>query len=155
VLPLKHNRKDFDCGVEVLNQYLQKVVNQDQKRNLTKISVLAENEEIIECYSISAHSVMRDYLPEDINPRAYKDMPFLLLGRVAVDKRYQGKGYGDTLILHAFKTTMEAAEKVGILGIVVDAKDKKAASFYEGFGFRCLLGTENRLVLPISAISVP
>jgi 50S ribosomal subunit-associated GTPase HflX len=43
------------------------------------------------------------------------------------------KGYRDTLILHAFKTTMEATEKIGILGIVVDAKDKKAASFYEGF----------------------
>ena len=35
--PLKHNRKDFDCGVEALNQYLQKVANQDQKRNLTKV----------------------------------------------------------------------------------------------------------------------
>jgi len=151
--PLKHNRKDFDCGVEALNQYLQKVANQDQKRNLTKIYVLAEDEEIIGYYSISAHSVMRDYLPEDIKPGAYKDIPFLLLGRLAVDNRHQGKGYGDTLILHAFRTTMEAAEKVGILGIIVDAKDEKAASFYEGFGFRRLSGTENRLVLSISAIS--
>ena len=150
---LKHNRKDFDCGVEALNQYLQKVANQDQKRNLTKIYVLAEDEEIIGYYSISAHSVMRDYLPEDIKPGAYKDIPFLLLGRLAVDNRHQGKGYGDTLILHAFRTTMEAAEKVGILGIIVDAKDEKAASFYEGFGFRRLSGTENRLVLSISAIS--
>ena len=144
---------EFDCGVEALNQYLQKVANQDQKRNLTKIYVLAEDEEIIGYYSISAHSVMRDYLPEDIKPGAYKDIPFLLLGRLAVDNRHQGKGYGDTLILHAFRTTMEAAEKVGILGIIVDAKDEKAASFYEGFGFRRLSGTENRLVLSISAIS--
>jgi len=151
--PLKHNRKDFDCGVEALNQYLQKVANQDQKRNLTKIYVLAKDEEIIGYYSISAHSVMRDYLPEDIKPGVYKDIPFLLLGRLAVDNRHQGKGYGDTLILHAFRTTMEAAEKVGILGIIVDAKDEKAASFYEGFGFRRLSGTENRLVLSISAIS--
>jgi GNAT superfamily N-acetyltransferase len=151
--PLTHNRKDFDCGVEALNQYIQKVANQDQKRNLTKIYVLADNEEIIGYYSISAHSVMRDYLPEDIKSGTYKDIPFLLLGRLAVDKRHQGKGYGDALIFHAFKTTMEAAEKVGILGILVDAKDEKAASFYEGFGFRRLLGTLNRLVLPISVIS--
>lgn len=144
---------EFVCGVEALNQYLQKVANQDQKRNLTKIHVLAEDEEIIGYYSISTHSVMRDYLPEDIKPGAYKDIPFLLLGRLAVDKRHQGKGYGDTLILHAFRTTKEATEKVGILGIIVDAKDEKAATFYEGFGFRRLSGMENRLVLSISAIS--
>lgn len=96
---------------------------------------------------------MRDYLPEDIKPGAYKDIPFLLLGRLVVDNRHRGKGYGDTLILHAFRTTMEAAEKVGIPGIIVDAKDEKSASFYEGFGFRHLSGTENRLVLSISAIS--
>ena len=57
------------------------------------------------------------------------------------------------LIVHAFKTTMEAAEKVGILGIVVDAKDKKTMTFYRGFGFMRLVETNNRLVLPISAIS--
>jgi hypothetical protein len=81
--PLKHNRNDFDCDVEALNQYLHKVANQDQKRNLTKIYVLAENEEIIGYYSISAHSVMRDNLTEDMKPGAYKDIPFLLFGRLA------------------------------------------------------------------------
>ncbi len=58
----KHNRSDLDCGVEALNLYLQRFANQDQKRNLSKIYVLAKGKDIIGYYSISAHSVMRDGL---------------------------------------------------------------------------------------------
>jgi len=148
----KHDRKSFDCGVEALNLYLQRVANQDQKRSLTKVYVLADGKRIVGYYTISAHSVVRDKLPNTIKLASYKDIPFLLLGRLAVDKDYQGQGYGDALIFHAFKTTLSAAEKIGILGMIVDAKDEKAASYYEGFGFKPIVGTENRLMLPLSAM---
>ena len=150
--PKKHDRKGFDCGVEALNLYLQRGANQDQRRSLTKIYVLAEEERVVGYYSISAHSVLRDNLPDDIKLASYRDIPFLLLGRLAVDKNYQGQGYGDALIFHAFKTTLDAAEKVGILGMVVDAKDETAASFYDGFGFKRLRVSKNRLVLPLSVM---
>jgi GNAT superfamily N-acetyltransferase len=147
-----HNRADFDCGVTDLNSYLQRFANQDQKRHLSKIYVLAEGETIIGYYSLSAHSVARDELPDDIKIGSYHNIPFLLLGRLAVDKNHQGKGYGDALIAHAFKITEDAAEKVGILGIIVDAKDENTISFYEGFGFKRLSRSNQRLVLPISAM---
>ena len=151
--PKYHNRKDFDCGVEALNRYLKQMAGQDQKRSLSKVYVLTEGESIIGYYSLSAHSVSRENLPEGIKLGGYQDIPFLLLGRLAVDKKYQGQGLGDALIFHAFKTTQEAAEKVGILGIIVDAKDENAAGFYEGFGFVRLQGSSRRLVLNISALS--
>ncbi len=149
----EHNRKNFDCGVEVLNQYLEKYASQDQKRGLTKIYILSEDDIILGYYSLSAHSVLRDNLPKEIKVGGCGDIPFLLLGRLAVDKKYQGQGYGDVLIFHAFKITMEIAEKVGILGIIVDAKNEDIISFYEGFGFKRLKVTETRLVLPITALS--
>ena len=62
----KHDRKSFDCGVVDLNLYLQKIANQDQKRSLSKVYVLAENSHIIGYYSISTHSVSRDSLPDDM-----------------------------------------------------------------------------------------
>lgn len=151
--PNNHNRLDFDCGVEALNKYLQRIANQDQKRSLTKVYVLADEQEIIGYYSMSAHSVERDELPKNVKLGSYSDIPFLLLGRLAVDKKYQGQGYGEALIFHACKTTIDAAEKVGILGVIVDAKDEKAALFYESFGFYKLHKTKNRLVLPISVIA--
>jgi hypothetical protein len=55
---------------------------------------------------------------------------------------------------HAFTITKETAEKVGIIGMIVDAKNESAAAFYEGFGFRRIQGSKNRLVLPLSSFSV-
>lgn len=148
----KHDRTSFDCGVPALNRYLQNFANQDQKRGLAKTYVLADQANILGYFSISAHAVPSDELPPQLNPRAYHELPFLLLGRLAVDLRYQGHGYGDALILHAFKTTAVIADKVGVLGMIVDAKDENAAHFYEKFGFMRLLGTSQRLVLPFSVI---
>jgi ribosomal protein S18 acetylase RimI-like enzyme len=149
----KHDRLNFDCGVEALNLYLQRFANQDQKRSLTRVYVLVNDKNILGYYSISAHSVSRDDLPDDIQLGSYNDIPFLLLGRLAVDKKYQGQGYGDALIYHSFQTTVDAAEKIGILGMIVDSKNEDSTAFYEGFGFKRLLGTTNRFVLPISIIS--
>nr|WP_304363660.1 GNAT family N-acetyltransferase [Jiella sp. LLJ827] len=119
---------------------------------MTRIYVLADGPAIIGYYSISAHSVRRDNLPADIQAGPYEDIPFLLLGRLAVDRRFQGQSYGDALIVHAFYATRQAATQIGILGMIVEAKDEKAAAFYEGFGFRRLTGTPRRLVLPITAM---
>ncbi len=151
--PKHHNRKAFDCGVTALNEYLQHIANQDQKRGLTRVYVLAEQQQIIGYYSICAHSVPTDQLPTHRKPGTYQEAPFLLLGRLAVDKRYQGQGYGDALIFHAFSITKDAAEKIGTLGIIVDAKDETAACFYEKFGFKALSTSKNRLILPFSAMN--
>jgi predicted GNAT family N-acyltransferase len=150
--PGKHQRKTFDCGVTELNLYLQQFANQDQKRGLTRIYVLAEQQQIIGYYSLCAHSVPTDQLSDNAKLGRYSEAPFLLLGRLAVNQHYQGQGYGDALIFHAFSITAEAAEKIGVLGMIVDAKDEKAACFYQKFGFKPLSGSKNRLMLPFSAM---
>ncbi len=148
----KHNRQNFDCGVEALNLYLKNFAGQDQRRSLSRVYVLSDHDTIIGYYSISAHSVSRDNLPDEARIGNYHDIPFILLGRLAVDKHYQGQGFGDALIYHAFTTTLEAADIVGIVGMVVDAKDAKASRFYKGFGFKPLKASKNRLVLALQII---
>lgn len=150
--PKLHDRQNFDCGDSVLNRYLRQFAQQDQSRDLSRVYVLADAQRIIGYYSISACSVARDELPDSTRIAAYRELPFILLGRLAVDKQFQGQGYGDALMMHAFKTTNEAAEKVGIFGMIVDAKHERAAEFYQKFGFRRLSATPNRLALPFSAI---
>jgi len=148
-----HNRSQFDCGVPALNNYLQRTANQDQKKNLSRTYVLAEQSQIIGYYSISAHSVLSENMPEGIKIAHYPSVPFLLLGRLAVSLIFQKQGYGDALLFDAFKTTTDMAEKVGILGMIVDAKDDKAIKFYKKFGFHPLSISHNRLMLPLSALS--
>ena len=148
----RHDRQGFDCGVEALNLYLQRYANQDARRGLAKTYVLAEGSEIVGYYAISAHSVIRGDLPAHLATGPYAELPFLLLGRLAVARAHQGRGYGDVMIAHAFATTRRVAAEVGILGMIVDAKDERAAAFYEGFGFMRLIASPNRLVLPLSAM---
>jgi len=150
--PQKHKRNQFDCRVKELNSYIQRFTNQDQKKDLSRIHVLAKDTCIIGYYSISSHAVSTLDLPDKQRSTNYPYSPFLLLGRLAVDKNFQGQGYGGALIFHAFKITYEAAEKVGISGVVVDAKDENAVIFYEKFGFKRLIATPNRLVVPLKAI---
>lgn len=150
--PELHDRKTFNCGDAALNLYLRQFANQDQNRGLSRVYVLAKQRRIVGYYSISAYSVATDQLADQTRTGAYRELPFLLLGRLAVDLAFQGQGLGDALIIHAFKTTMEAAEKIGILGMIVDAKDERAAGFYERFGFKRLTASKNRLVLPFSVI---
>ncbi|WP_446810785.1 GNAT family N-acetyltransferase [Methylomonas sp. 2BW1-5-20] len=150
--PDLHDRKTFDCGDTALNLYLRQFANQDQNRGLSRVYVLAEQRRIVGYYSISAYSVATDELADQAKTGAYHELPFLLLGRLAVDQAFQGQGLGDALIIHAFKITVEAAEKIGIFGMIVDAKDERAAGFYQRFGFKRLSTSKNRLVLPFSAI---
>lgn len=150
----KHNRESFDCEVEALNIYLSRYVKQDEKRSLTRCHVLSDGERIVGYFTLSGHSVSRENLPENRKLGVYEDIPFLLLGRLAIDKEYQGNGYGDALLHHAFKLTKDAAKAYGIYGIIVDAKNEEAASFYRGFGFKPLSGQALKLVLPLSAVNV-
>ena len=149
----RHDRGDFDCGVDALNLYLRQYANQDQKRSLTRVYVLSTGATVIGYYSLSSHSVPRDNLPHGIKMGGYGDIPFLLLGRLAVDKHYQGQGYGDALIMDAFRRTRDVAQQVGVFGMIVEAKDDMAARFYEGFGFKRLSSSAQRLVLPMTAIN--
>jgi len=148
----RHDRQAFDCGVEALHLYLHRFANQDVKRGLTRTYVLAEEARIVGYYTLSAHSVLRDNLPGKLSVGAYQELPFLLLGRLAVDIAYQGRGFGDVLIVDAFRRTRLVGEQVGIMGMIVDAKDERAALFYERFGFRRVSGTAGRLALPLNAM---
>ena len=148
----RHNRQDFDCGINSLNQYIANFANQDQKRDLSRTFVLADDAKIIGYYSISSHSVSRAFLPDNLKLAGYDDIPFILLGRLAVDKIYQGKGYGDALIFDAFQKTAELAENIGIFGVIVDSINEEATRFYEGFGFKQLSSNAKRLFLPTNVI---
>lgn len=150
--PKRHDREGFDCGVDALNTYLRRFANQDIKRGLTRVYVLCDEARIAGYFSLSAHSVSRQDLPPKIQAGPYEELPFLILGRLAVDREYQGRGLGDALIVHAFAITRSAAGQIGILGMIVDAKDERAADFYQRFGFRRLSGAALRLVLPITAM---
>ncbi len=140
----------FDCGDESLNSYIKQFASQDVKRKLAVVYVAINNKEILGFYSLSASSITADSLPQNIQKKLPKyPVPVALIGRLAIDKKHQGSGIGGILLVDAIKRIAKTAEYLGINSIIVDAKNQKAARFYQHYGFIKLQEKHNRLFMPI------
>lgn len=135
-----HNRKNFDCGKEALNDYLKYQVSQDVARKLSVCFVLPDltNNCIQGYYTLSNNSISKRFLPEKIRkklPKSYLSIPTTLLGRLAIAKEYQRKGIGKILLIDALKRSYEIAAEIGSFAVVVDPIDEEAEAFYEKYDF--------------------
>ena len=87
-------------------------------------------------YCLSAGSVRREAAPEKTAKRAPEPIPVVRMGRFAIDRAYQGGGWGAELLREALLSTVRGAEAIGARAMLVDAIDDGAAEFYRRFGFR-------------------
>lgn len=156
VLGSQHDRARFSCGVASLDRYFREQARQDQRRSVAVPYVLLDSITggIAGYYTLSACSLSPRSLPEVLIRKLphYRALPALLLGRLAVDQGYRGRGAGRHLLMDAFARCLEVSNEVGLIGLVVDAKDGAARAFYERFGFRRFTDEEFRLFLPIDSI---
>src|SRR5680860_1855373 len=103
-----HRKREFSCGKEMLDNYLYRQAKQDVKRKLSASFVLEDKETLLikGYYTLANHSIPRQILHEEIKrklPKSYLSIPTTLLGRLAIDKRFQGKGIGKLLLVDALK----------------------------------------------------
>ena len=151
LLDKKHNRKDFDCGKELLKNYLKVQAGQDIKRKLSACFVLVDKE--TDCiqgyYTLSNNSIPLSCFPEPIKrklPPSYESIPTTLLGRLAIDNNFKGKGLGKILIIDAFRRSYEISKEIGSFAVVVDPIDREAELFYERYDFIKLPDSEKMFI---------
>lgn len=147
-----HNRGDFDCGSEPLNDYFRARVGQDTRRRVALCYVAIENdtEAIAGYYTLAACGIQLTDLPAALArklPR-YPTVPAVLIGRLAVDRRYQGKQLGGVLLIDAIDRTCRSG--IAAFAVIVNAKDEKAVGFYRRYGFEPFLDQPRTLLLPLS-----
>ncbi len=150
----RHAREGFDCGQPSLNDFLRTLVNQYERRNLgrTYVATEGEDQQVLGYDTLSSGSVSFDVLPaKQAKKLPRHEVPVILLARLAVDQRAQGKGLGGHRLGDAIRRSLDLSESLGIHAIVVDAIDESARSFYRKFGFIPLLDDELHLFLPIAA----
>lgn len=160
-LGVTHDRVSFDCGTAALNDFLCKTARQHREKGLSNTFVLSEKAEparILGFFTLSFLEVDASLLPPDQARRLPKAtrLPAAKLARLAVDRHFQGKGYGAILLADAVKRVRATAEESGgVIGFFVDAKDSAARSFYLRFGFIPLQDTPLSLFLPLKTLLGP
>ena len=150
----RHNRKKFDCGVSVLNDFLRLMANQQSQRDNSRTYVLEDTnnpEKIAGFYTLSMVNISLEKLPESLQKKHPLQTSSGLIARLAVDKAYQGRGLGSWLLAEALYKLLDASEAVGFPLVVVDAKEGKV-SFYESFGFTRFKHEKDRLFITVADI---
>jgi len=131
-----HPIENFDCGREELNRYLLRYAWANQQAGAAQTFIGLAGDIVVGYHSLAVGQVSREEAPERFTKRlARHPVPITLLARMAVDRRWQGKGVGKALLRDAMLRTLQAAEIAGIRAFAVHAKDETAKSFYERFDF--------------------
>lgn len=156
-LSKQHDRKAFRCGIESLDRYLHRQAGQDSRRDVAAVYVLEGEggKEIKGYYTLSAYGVQSDTFPPEIQkhcPR-YGIIPAYLLGRLAVDQRYQGQGLGQTLLVSALKHCVEHHQSIAAMVVVVDAINDDATRFYRHFNFQPFPETPDKLFITMKLLT--
>ncbi|RJP46453.1 MAG: GNAT family N-acetyltransferase [Desulfobacteraceae bacterium] len=151
-----HDRASFFSGVEMLDDYLHKQAKQDVRRHISRVFVAAPGElptKVVGYYTLSSLSIELNHLPEKLSRKLPKHpVPAALIGRLAVDKSAQGKGVGKMLLADAVKRVLALSQEIAVYAIVVDAVNRDAQKFYEGFGFTPITDDLRRMFLAIQSI---
>jgi GNAT superfamily N-acetyltransferase len=154
VLPLagSHDRQAFDCGRQELNSWLQQVARQHQDKGLSKNFVAVHEIEparICAYYTLTLAELENRHLPDAWRKKLPRRIPGVRLGRLAVDRQYQGKGLGELLLIDALTRAQRIYTEAGGIGLFVDAIDEQTAGYYCRFGFKA--APDNPLLLFLSA----
>ena len=154
-LAKEHDRAAFSCGVNALDQYLQRQATQDVKKHVTVAFVLTpDGKTVAGFYTLSQYAVELDVIPEEIARKLpkYSHIPATLLGRLAVSTSFRGQRLGEILLLDALKRSLHGSRQLASFAVMVDAKDDSAMAFYKKYGFLELPKVANRLFLPMGMI---
>ncbi len=157
-LARRHDRAGFDCGVPALDGYLQRYARQNHESGGAKTFVAVTPEvpdAIVGYYTIAPGAIDFGKVPRAIKKGLGRyEVPVFRLGRLAVSLARQRQGLGGELLLAAGQRALAVAEAVGGVALAIDAKDDRAARWYERFGALRLLDDPLKLVLPLATIAV-
>jgi len=151
-----HDRASFDCGVSALNEYLQRYARQNHESGGAKTFVAVAPPAttlVLGYYTISPGAIAFARTPPTITKKLGRyEVPVFRLGRLAVSLSVQGRGLGGDLLFAAGERALAVAQEVGGVALAIDAKDERAAAWYERFGALRLLDDPLKLVLPLDMI---
>jgi len=151
-----HQLKTFKSGKHPLDLFLKRHTLKNQQADSSQTYVVHRDGSVVGYYSLTVGSVDRQDCPPDITAEMPPDypIPVILLARLAIDRKEQGRGLGSSLLKDAFYRIASAAEIVGARALLVHAIDPEARAFCEHFNFDEFPAGTLHLMLSLKEIRV-
>jgi GNAT superfamily N-acetyltransferase len=131
-----HDVSQFSCGKPSLDRWLKTRALSNQEKGLTAVLVVHEANRVVGYYGLAPTAILPSALPRSIRTGQPPDpVPCLLLGQVATDQNWIGRGIGTGLVKHALQRCVAAASLIGGRALIVRAVDSEAAEFWKRRGF--------------------
>jgi len=152
-LSSNHDRQSFSCGVDALDVYLRRFARQHAATNISRTYVAANGAEVLGFYSLAMSGIRKENLPARYVSRFPNfPLPVARLARLAVALHHQRQGLGELLLADALQRCLRLSTEIGMVGVIVDAKDAQARGWYERYEFERLPDSPLTLWLPTAAI---
>lgn len=124
------DRSAFSSGAAELDTWFQRFAWENQRANNAVTYVTLLDTCIVGYYSLAAAGISRDDVPSDFAKNRPSDIPCILLARLAVHQRGQGRGVGSALLLDAIRRAISASDALGAAALLIHCRDQPARQFY-------------------------
>jgi GNAT superfamily N-acetyltransferase len=136
LLTAAHDVSEFSCGKASLDRWLKTRALSNQEKGFTAVLVVHESYRVVGYYGLAPTAILPSTLPRSIRTGQPPDpVPCLLLGQLATDQNWIGKGVGTGLLKHALQRCVTASALIGGRALIVNAVDIEAANFWSRRGF--------------------
>jgi GNAT superfamily N-acetyltransferase len=130
-----HIIESFVSGEASLDEWLKRRARANQASSASRTYVVSERENAVAYYALASGVIALGSVPGRFRRNMPDPIPVAVLARLAVDRTHQGRGLGRALFRDAARRVAQAADAIGIRGIVVHAISDEAKKFYLALGF--------------------
>ena len=135
-ISIAHDASSFDSGELSLDDWLRRRALRNESIGASRTYVVLEDSaRIVGYYTLSTGAITCNEVPGKVRRNMPDPIPVMVLGRLAIDTSWQGKGLGRDLLRDAIFRTLQAATIAGIRALLVHALNDRAAQFYLRSGF--------------------
>jgi GNAT superfamily N-acetyltransferase len=134
-LSVDHDLSQFQCGEQELDDWLRRRAISNEEDGASRSYVVCVGRRVVGYYALAMGAVAHTNAPGRVRRNMPNPVPVMVIGRLAIDLSFQGRGIGSSLLRDAVLRTVRAAEIAGIRAILVHAISENAKRFYERSGF--------------------